>query len=105
MAGVILGPEYKSAFDPATLNARGLCPVTKDDPNPLQSHQLYYEIHGNGPEKILFIMGLNSSAFSWFAQIAHFGKLPGYTSLAFDNRGVGSSDTPRGPYTYVILGT
>lgn len=44
---------------------------------------------------------LNSSAFAWSTQIDHFGRLPGYTSIAYDNRGVGHSSSPKGPYTYV----
>lgn len=43
-------------------------------------------------------MGLNSSSFAWGPQIRHFGK-EGYKSLVFDNRGVGHSGYPRGPYT------
>ncbi|KAG7092169.1 hypothetical protein E1B28_008538 [Marasmius oreades] len=96
--------EYNlpTIFNPATCTTKGLCPVTtirEQGENPLQSHSLYYEIHGSGPEKIALIMGLNSSSFSWFLQVEHFSKLPGYTVLAFDNRGVGNSGTPKGPYT------
>ena len=42
---------------------------------------------------------LNSSSFGWQSQIEHFSRLPGYSSLVFDNRGVGYSDAPRGPYS------
>jgi hypothetical protein len=37
--------------------------------------------------------------------VAHFGPLPQYSILVFDNRGVGNSDTPRGPYTFVPFDT
>ena len=30
----------------------------------------------------------------------YFGRVPKYSVLVFDNRGVGNSTTPRGPYTY-----
>jgi pimeloyl-ACP methyl ester carboxylesterase len=50
---------------------------------------------------VLFIMGLNSTAFAWVPQVAHFGRLEDYTITVFDNRGVGNSGTPRGPYTCV----
>ena len=52
--------------------------------------------------KIVFIMGLNSSCFSWGPQVRHFGGGGGGTAttlLVFDNRGVGNSGYPRGPYS------
>ncbi|QRV90116.1 alpha/beta hydrolase family protein [Ceratobasidium sp. AG-Ba] len=65
--------EPKTIFSSETLVKKGLCPVThiKGEAPPIESHSLYFEQHGRGPEKILFIMGLNSS----------------------------NSDAPRGPYT------
>ncbi|KAG0706337.1 Alpha/Beta hydrolase protein [Suillus ampliporus] len=96
-----LGPEYQTLFDPDTCTRRGLCPVTqiRSQGGPLESHSLYYEQHGTGPEKVIFIMGLNSTSFGWLSQVEHFGRLPQYSVLVFDNRGVGMSGTPRGPYT------
>lgn len=94
--------HLKTLFDPATCTRKGLCPVThirKQDNDPLESHSLYFEIHGKGPEKVLFIMGMNTPCFSWSPQVDHFGKSPKYTVLVFDNRGVGNSDSPRGPYS------
>ena len=116
--------DFPTAFDAATCVRRGLCPVTKlrpQGPQLFESHSLYYEQHGSDKHKIVFIMGLNSSSFSWVPQVHHFGAsgfkrerekahLPdaggddvdsngGYTILVFDNRGVGNSSTPRGPYT------
>ncbi|KAJ7074320.1 alpha/beta-hydrolase [Mycena amicta] len=44
-------------------------------------------------------MGLNSSSFAWSTQAEYFGQLPAYSILLLDNRGVGHSSTPRGPYT------
>ena len=115
--------DFPTAFDAATCVRRGLCPVTKlrpQGPQLFESHSLYYEQHGTGKHKIVFIMGLNSSSFSWAPQVHHFGasgfkrerekahltdvddgvdRHGGYTILVFDNRGVGNSSTPRGPYT------
>jgi hypothetical protein len=50
---------FPSIFDPSTCVRKGLCPVSqaRNASNPLESHSLYYEQHGNGPEKIVFIMG------------------------------------------------
>jgi len=89
---------WLSIHDPATCIRKGLCPVTQVGGKNL-SHSLYFEQHGAGPTKVVFIMGLNASCNSWVAQVEHFGRLPQYSILVFDNRGVGNSDTPRGPYS------
>ncbi|KAL1744899.1 Alpha/Beta hydrolase protein [Schizophyllum fasciatum] len=92
---------------------RGLCPVTKlrhQEANPIESHSIYYEVHGDAAaltrgasHKLVFIMGLNSTSFAWKPQVEFFTSTPElrakYTVLVFDNRGVGNSGTPRGPYT------
>lgn len=57
------------------------------------------EQHGRGEEQVVLIMGLNSSSFSWGPQVALLAKE--HSVLVFDNRGVGNSDAPRGPYTSV----
>lgn len=51
--------DLPTIFDPASLVKKGLCPVTRIryDGDPLESHSLYYEQHGTGAEKIVFIMG------------------------------------------------
>ncbi|CDO70743.1 hypothetical protein BN946_scf184798.g58 [Trametes cinnabarina] len=91
----------KTIFDPATCVRKGLCPVTqiRKQGEPLESHSLYFEVHGSGPEKVVFIMGLNSSSSGWLPQVEHFARKPEYSVLVFDNRGVGNSGTPRGPYS------
>ncbi|KAF9072988.1 alpha/beta-hydrolase [Rhodocollybia butyracea] len=93
--------ELRTLFDAETCTRKGLCPVTEiRNKNPFESHSLYYEQHGTGPEKILFIMGMNSSLFAWLPQVKYFSRQPQYSVLVFDNRGVGNSSTPsRGPYT------
>ncbi|KAI0266475.1 alpha/beta-hydrolase [Gloeopeniophorella convolvens] len=93
--------QWLSIHDPSTCIRKGLCPVTKlrGQDQPLESHSLYFEQHGSGPEKVVFIMGLNVSSNTWGAQVEHFGRLPQYSILVFDNRGVGNSDTPKGPYS------
>ncbi|KAI0302407.1 alpha/beta-hydrolase [Multifurca ochricompacta] len=93
--------QWPSFLNPATCVHKGLCPVTKlrGQHPPLESHSLYYEQHGTGPIKVVFIMGLNVSTSGWAAQVEHFGRLPQYSILVFDNRGVGNSDTPMGPYS------
>ncbi|KAI0000860.1 alpha/beta-hydrolase [Russula vinacea] len=66
---------------------------------PTLGYSLYFEQHGTGPIKVIFIMGLNVSCNAWAPQVKHFGQLPQYSTLVLDNRGVGNSDTPRGPYS------
>ncbi|RPD65974.1 alpha/beta-hydrolase [Lentinus tigrinus ALCF2SS1-7] len=94
--------EPSTIFNPVTCTGKGLCPVTEinhQGGDPLESHSLYYELHGTGPEKVVFIMGLNSTAAAWLPQVDYFGSKPEYSVLVFDNRGVGNSGAPRGPYT------
>ena len=108
-----------TAFPETTCFRRGLCPVTAlraQGPEALESHSLYYEQHGPlsakgdatataALNKVVFIMGLNSSSFSWGPQVrwfGHGGSRGDCTALVFDNRGVGNSGYPRGPYTCVV---
>ncbi|KAJ3290474.1 hypothetical protein HDU79_003183 [Rhizoclosmatium sp. JEL0117] len=83
---------------PAPLNGR----YTLITHNPTQPpFKLWSKIHGTGPIKILFIMGLNTSHQNWSLQFEHFASLPdtNFSCLVFDNRGVGFSDTPAPPYS------
>ena len=59
--------------------------------------ELAYEVHGEGEETLLLINGLADSKESWEAQVPAFAER--YRVVAFDNRGVGGSSTPEGPYT------
>lgn len=97
--------DLPTAFDPSTCTRKGLCPVTKlrdQGPEILESHSLYYELHGRGDKyKVVLIMGLNSSSFGWGPQIRYFGASHEHSVLVFDNRGVGNSGYPRGPYRCV----
>ena len=57
--------------------------------------RLAYEVHGAG-EPVVLVHGLGYDRFGW-------GPLPGllaqdFTVVTFDNRGVGDSDVPEGPY-------
>jgi pimeloyl-ACP methyl ester carboxylesterase len=62
--------------------------------------QLYYEIHGGGPHLIL-IEGLGVATWLWEKQIPDFSKY--FTTVVYDNRGVGQSDTPPGPYSISLM--
>jgi len=57
---------------------------------------LYYEEHGHG-DPLLLIMGLAVDSSGWMFQVPAFAER--YRTIAFDNRGVGRSAKPAGPYT------
>lgn len=58
--------------------------------------ELYYEEHGQG-DPLLLIMGFATDSTGWALQTPAFS--PRYRTILFDNRGVGRSDKPAGPYT------
>jgi len=58
--------------------------------------ELYYEQHGSGAP-LLLIMGLAADSMAWMFQVPEFSKH--YRTIVFDNRGVGRSSKPAGPYT------
>jgi 3-oxoadipate enol-lactonase len=58
--------------------------------------RLYYERTGDGPA-VLLVMGLGMNATGWWRTVP---VLTEYASvIALDNRGVGRSDRPDGPYS------
>jgi 3-oxoadipate enol-lactonase len=61
-----------------------------------------YELEGDGPETIVLINGLADDLTTWFAQMPDFLNA-GYRVLRFDNRGIGKSARPRGPYTTALM--
>src|SRR4051794_26157235 len=59
--------------------------------------ELGYQIDGDGPETLVLVNGLADAKESWEAQIPAFAER--YRVVSYDNRGVGESPTPPGPYT------
>jgi len=57
-----------------------------------------YRLEGVGPETIVMVNGLADDLESWGYQVEDF-LAAGYRVLRFDNRGVGQSSKPKGPYT------
>jgi pimeloyl-ACP methyl ester carboxylesterase len=57
---------------------------------------IYYDIQGEG-DPLLLIMGFLSDSQMWMLQTPVFAPL--YKVITFDNRGVGRSSVPPGPYT------
>ena len=62
----------------------------------VDSLDLYYEEHGSG-DPLLLVMGLAADSTAWMFQLPDFAKH--YRTIIFDNRGVGRSAKPPGPYT------
>jgi pimeloyl-ACP methyl ester carboxylesterase len=58
--------------------------------------ELYYEEHGRG-DPLLLVMGLAADSRAWLFQVPDFARH--YRTIVFDNRGVGRSAKPPGPYT------
>ena len=59
-----------------------------------------YRVVGQG-EPLIMIMELGSAQNSWGFQTGLFKKY--YRTITFDNRGVGKSDKPTGPYTINMM--
>ncbi len=62
--------------------------------------ELYYEIHGAGKPLVL-ISGIGYSLWQWHRMVPFLEKH--FQVIAFDNRGVGQSDKPAGPYSAHML--
>jgi len=58
--------------------------------------EMYYEEHGTG-DPLLLVMGLAADSTAWMFQVPDFARR--YRTIVFDNRGVGRSSKPSGPYT------
>ena len=57
---------------------------------------LYYDEQGSG-DPLLLVMGLAADSAAWLFQVPDFARH--YRTIVFDNRGVGRSAKPPGPYT------
>src|SRR3954465_13435087 len=58
----------------------------------------HYELDGDGEDTIVLINGLADHLETWALQMEDFLGA-GYRVLRIDNRGVGKSEAPPGPYT------
>lgn len=57
---------------------------------------IFYDASGEG-DPLLLIMGLGTDSKAWLLQVPEFSKT--HRVLVYDNRGVGASSTPSGPYS------
>jgi pimeloyl-ACP methyl ester carboxylesterase len=65
-----------------------------------QGAKIYWDEQGRG-EPILLIMGLGYSSVMWYRTRPVLAAR--HRTLAFDNRGVGRSDVPAGPYPIALM--
>lgn len=62
--------------------------------------ELYYEVHGSGAPLVL-ISGLGYPSWEWHKMLPYLEMR--FKVITFDNRGVGQSEKPAGPYTASLL--
>lgn len=63
--------------------------------------ELHYESTGAGEAPVLLVMGLGMTATGWWRTVPVLAER--FRVLSFDNRGVGRSARPPGPYTVAQL--
>ena len=59
---------------------------------------LYYQVDGDGPQTLVLVNGVGDPLEGWANQLDDF-LAAGLRVVSFDNRGVGRSSQPPGPYT------
>ncbi|MGD0243513.1 MAG: alpha/beta hydrolase [Streptosporangiaceae bacterium] len=64
--------------------------------------ELNYKLEGEGEETIVLVNGLADDLETWVLQVDEF-LAAGYRVLRFDNRGIGASAKPAGPYSSRML--
>ncbi len=64
--------------------------------------EINHRLEGDGDETIVLINGLADDLETWVLQVDDF-LAAGYRVLRFDNRGVGQTSAPPGPYTSRML--
>ena len=62
--------------------------------------RVFYDVHGDRGPHVVLIQGLGLSSTFWFDLPRRLAEHPedGFRVVVLDNRGVGRSDKPRGPY-------
>ncbi|KAH7156541.1 Alpha/Beta hydrolase protein [Dactylonectria macrodidyma] len=91
-------PSYPGAIWGLEPHKEGKTAAGKGRGGPIN---IAWEIHGSGPIKMAFIMGLAGVMTSWQRQTKYFGHdhADEYSMLIIDNRGMGGSDKPLGRYS------
>jgi 3-oxoadipate enol-lactonase len=68
----------------------------------LERLNINYRLEGDGPETVVLVNGLADDLETWDYQVRALLEA-GYRVLRFDNRGIGRSDKPVGPYTTAMF--
>ncbi|OCL06805.1 alpha/beta-hydrolase [Glonium stellatum] len=97
-AELVLHPEYPHITWDLQPAKKGKAVVATGRGGPIN---IAYEIHGHGSRHLVWIMGLGGMKTAWQRQTKDFAHTKGdkYTSLVFDNRGIGESDKPLSRYS------
>ena len=69
----------------------------------VSGRKVYYEVHGDAPgTPLVLVMGMAGSCKGWLAlQVPDFA--PTHRTLIYENRGVGESEDPGGPFSTADL--
>ncbi|KAI0007752.1 alpha/beta-hydrolase [Xylariaceae sp. FL0662B] len=91
-------PAFPTALWQLEPHQSGLLPVAASRDGPLD---ISWEVHGEGPIKLVLICGLGFFKTAWQRQTAYFGHVHGtrYSVLLVDNRGMGGSSKPLTRYS------
>jgi 3-oxoadipate enol-lactonase len=68
----------------------------------LERLNIHYRWEGEGEQTVVLVNGLADDLETWSGQVPALVRA-GYRVLRFDNRGVGLSDKPAGPYTTAMF--
>jgi 3-oxoadipate enol-lactonase len=68
----------------------------------IDGRTVHYRLDGSGDETIVLVNGLADDLETWAYQVGDF-TAAGYRVLRFDNRGVGGTSKPPGPYSSRML--
>ena len=64
--------------------------------------EIHYRITGSGPQTLVLVNGVGDDLDGWVNQLGDF-VAAGLRVVTFDNRGVGRSSQPPGPYTSRLM--
>ncbi|KAA6407085.1 MAG: hypothetical protein FRX48_09151 [Lasallia pustulata] len=92
-AEIVQHPEFEHVTWDLKPSKKGKVAVANGRGGPIN---ISYEVHGEGPKHIVWIMGLAAYKTAWQRQTKDFGhdQSSKYSCLIFDNRGIADSDKP-----------
>ncbi|KIX04800.1 uncharacterized protein Z518_05671 [Rhinocladiella mackenziei CBS 650.93] len=96
---ILAHPAYSTVEWDLPPTRKGFCEVAKGRPG--GPFKIYWEAHGSGDTKLVWLMGLGAYRTAWKRQTKYFGhqRSQRYSSFIFDNRGMGLSDKPSCRYS------